>query len=247
MLNPAEEFLVNRGYVHTGQCVYRPDELWALRMHPAPRVDQAYQDLLDDHHRRSGWVVYKPVCQSCHACMAIRVPVEGFRPTKSQRKALRRNEDVHVELGPPSPSEEKLELHNRFVEHRFERGESSFRSLDTYEEVFGASPITTQEMRYRIDGRLVGLGLVDVLPNVISSVYFYFDPGEQRRSLGTFSALKEIELARESGRNFLYLGYYITDCREMNYKARFQPCELLHPDGEWRPFDPPPRQLPTTE
>ncbi|MGE0707293.1 MAG: arginyltransferase [Planctomycetota bacterium] len=235
---------VTSGYVHTGPCVYRPEERWALRMLPAPRDDRRYEELLDASHRRSGWVVYKPVCRSCQACRPIRIPVERFRPSKSQRRVLRRNEDVRLEIGPPEPTREKLDLHNRFVAARFDRGDSRFETLESYEEVFGASPVSTREMRYRLDGRLVGLGLIDLLPNVVSSVYFYFDPEEDRRSLGTFSALQEVELAKTTGRGFVYLGYYIDGCREMSYKARFRPCELLHPDGVWRDFAPPPLPLP---
>ena len=110
-------------------------------------------------------------------------------------------------------------------------------ALQFYAEVFGASPITTREMRYRVDGRLVGLGIVDVVPDVVSSVYFYFDPAEGKRSLGTYSALQEIEYAQRTGRAYLYLGYYVHGCKEMSYKARFKPCELLTPDGRWVPFD----------
>ena len=225
------------GYIHRGDCVYLPGREWALRMAPAPRSDRRYQELLDEHHRRSGWVVYRPVCADCVACQPIRVPVARFRPSRSQRRVLRRNEDLRVELGAPEATVEKLDLHNRFVAERFNKGESAFKDLSSYEEVFGASPITTREMRFRLKGRLVGLGLIDVLPNLVSSVYFYFDPSESQRSLGTFSALQEIELARETSREFVYFGYYIADCQEMNYKSRFKPCEVLGPDGTWRPFD----------
>lgn len=233
-----DEAVSEDDYVHTGECVYIPGETWTLRMRPSPRADRRYQELLDDRHRRSGWTVYKPVCANCQACRPIRVPVERFRPSKSQRRVLRRNEDIEVELGLPSATQEKLDLHNRFVATRFNKGESVFKDLASYDLVFGDSPVTTREMRFRIKGRLVGLGLVDVMPDVVSSVYFYFDPDESRRSLGTFSALREIELARESGRAYLYLGYYIAACREMNYKSRFKPCEILQPDGTWRPFGP---------
>jgi len=228
-----------QGYVHTGDCVYLPGRRWALRMLPAPRQDEAYRELLEDHHRRSGWVVYKPVCRGCRECLPIRICVDTFQPSRSQRRAASRNRDVVVETGPPEPTDEKLDLHNRFVKSRFDRGDSGFRSLDGYGEVFGPSPITTRELRLRVGGRLIGLGVIDLLPDVVSSVYFFFDPEEGRRSLGTFSILKEVELARESGRSYLYLGYYIAGCREMNYKARFTPCELLHPDGVWRAFAPP--------
>ena len=227
--------LVNEGgYVHHGDCVYLPGRQWALRMVPAPRSDRRYQELLDDHHRRSGWVVYKPICVDCDACQPIRVPVEQFKPSRSQRKILRKNDDVSVELGLPEATQEKLELHNRYVAHRLNNGESTLKDPSSYDEVFGASPITTREMRFRLNGRLVGLGVIDVMPDVISSVYFFFDPDESRRSLGTFSALREIELARETGRPFVYFGYYIAACREMNYKSRFKPCEVLGSDGEWR-------------
>jgi len=224
--------------VHTGDCVYLPGREWALRMLPAPRHDAAYRELLERHHRRSGWVVYRPVCRGCQECLPIRVPVAGFRPSRSQRRVLRRNRDVTIEVAHPEPSEEKLELHNRFVAARFDRGDAGFTDIDGYAEVFGPSPVTTREMRLRVGGKLVGVGLLDMLPDVISSVYFFFDPEHARRSLGTLSALKELELAAATRRSYLYLGYYISGCREMSYKARFRPSELLYPDGVWRTFDP---------
>ena len=229
---------MSSGYVHTGDCVYLPGRRWALRMASAPRDDAAYRQLLESHHRRSGWVVYRPVCRGCRACQPLRVPVASFVPSRSQRRALKRNQDVELEVGPPEPTQEKLDLHNRFVATRFDRGDAGFPSLESYAEVFGGSPVSTREMRYRVDGRLVGLGLVDLLPDVVSSVYFYFDPDESRRSLGTYSVLQEVELARRTERRYVYLGYYISGCREMSYKARFRPCEALGPDGVWRPFDP---------
>ncbi|MCO5167296.1 MAG: arginyltransferase [Planctomycetes bacterium] len=229
------------GYVQVGTCAYLEDRSWALEMQPAPRSDAAYRALLETHHRRSGWTVYRPVCRGCRACVPLRVPVDAFTPSKSQRRAARRNADVAVEVGPLEPTEEKWLLHDAFVRARFGDRDGGFRSLEDYAGSFGASPVTTVEMRYRLGERLVGLGIVDLLPDVVSSVYFYFDPAEARRSLGTFSALREVALARETGRRYLYLGYWIEACREMSYKARFRPCEVLGPDGAWtrleRPLD----------
>lgn len=235
-----EGWIVNSGYVHVGDCVYLPGRRWALRMFPAPRSDQAYRDLLEENHRRSGWIVYRPVCRGCQACRPIRIPVARFQPSRSQRRCLNRNQDVQLELGPCEPSEEKRQLHNRFIEARFDKGESGFSSLSSYAEVFGPSPVTTVEMRYRVGERLVGLGIVDLLPEVVSSVYFFFDPDEGRRSLGTYSVLREVELARSTGRPWVYLGYFVSGCREMTYKARFRPCELLEEDGVWRDAPPSP-------
>ncbi|MDC3378965.1 arginyltransferase [Planctomycetota bacterium] len=226
------------GYVHTGSCVYLPGQRWALRMIPCPDEDGGYQNLLDHHHRRSGWIVYRPVCHTCQACRPIRVPVSTFKPSRSQRRTLRRNADVTLQVGPPEPTEEKRLLHNRYVSDRFGKADAGLPSLDAYAEVFGSSPVTTLEMTYRVGDRLVGVGIVDALPDVISSVYFFFDPDEGRRSLGTYSALREIQYAEATGRGFVYFGYYIAACREMRYKARFRPCELLGRDGVWRPFEP---------
>ncbi len=224
------------GYVQVGTCAYLKDRSWALEMFTAPRSDAAYRALLETNHRRSGWTVYRPVCRGCTACLPLRVPVATFQPTKSQRKALNRNRDVTVELGPLEPTEEKRRLHDAFVRARFADRDGGFGSLAEYAQCFGTSPVTTREMRLRVGDRLVGLGIVDLLPDVVSSVYFFFDPTEARRSLGTFSALREVELARETGRRYVYLGYWIAGCREMDYKARFRPCEVLR-DGAWTPLD----------
>jgi leucyl-tRNA---protein transferase len=225
------------GYVQVGTCAYLKDRSWALEMGPAPRSDAAYRALLETCHRRSGWTVYRPVCSGCIACRPLRVPVATFRPSKSQRRAWRRNQDVTMELGRLEPTEEKRLLHDAFVRGRFSDKDGGFGSLEEYALTFGSSPVTTREMRYRVDERLVGLGIVDLLPDVVSSVYFFFDPAEARRSLGTYSAMREIELARETGRSYLYLGYFVEPCREMRYKARFRPCETLGPGGTWAPYE----------
>lgn len=227
------------GYVQTGVCAYLRDREWALETRPAPRSDAAYRALLETNHRRAGWIVYRPVCRGCQACRPIRVPVATFRPTKSQRRAQRRNADVTVEVGPLEPTEEKLRLHDAFVRARFDDPEGGCGTIEQYALSYGSSPVTTREMRYRVGDRLVAVGIVDLLPDVVSSVYFYFDPAESRRSLGVHSALCELDLARATGRAFLYLGYYIEACREMRYKANYRPCELLEPTGEWVPYTPP--------
>ena len=72
------------------------------------------------------------------------------------------------------------------------------------------------------------------IPQSLSSVYFYFDPEQAGRRLGTFSALWEIEWAREMNIPHYYLGYWVAGCGAMEYKASFRPCEALGTDGVWR-------------
>jgi arginine-tRNA-protein transferase len=84
-----------------------------------------------------------------------------------------------------------------------------------------------REFQYRSDGRLIGLGLVDMTASVMSSIYFFHDPEWRDAALGTYSLLREIRDGQENGRQWLYMGYYIRECGSMNYKNRFRPHEIL--------------------
>jgi arginine-tRNA-protein transferase len=81
---------------------------------------------------------------------------------------------------------------------------------------------------------LLAVGICDMSPLSLSSVYFYFDPSESRRGLGTFGALREIAFTRQHQIPHYYLGYYVSGCGAMEYKAPFRPNEILCTDGIWR-------------
>ena len=95
-------------------------------------------------------------------------------------------------------------------------------------------------MTYRLQGRIVAVGIADLAEDALSTVYFFFDTEHQRRGLGTYSILCEIQWARERGLSYYYLGYHVRDCPKMSYKARFRPHERLGPHGLWRGADEPP-------
>jgi arginine-tRNA-protein transferase len=194
---------------------------------------ELYHEFMDRGFRRSGDFFYQPVCRGCRACVPIRIAVPSFLPSKSQRRCLRRDADLKVTCGRPEPTREKYELYRRYQQqwHRadMDHGEVSFISF-LYE-----SPVDTIEFCYRdAAARLIGVGLCDICSHSLSSVYFFHDPAERRRSLGTFSILTEIEHARRAGIPYYYLGYWVKGCRRMNYKAAFRPHELLGPDGDWK-------------
>lgn len=89
---------------------------------------------------------------------------------------------------------------------------------------------------YRLNGRLVAVGVVDQLPIGLSSVYFFYDPNERHLVLGKYSALKEISYCREHNLEYYYMGYYIHSCDKMRYKAEYLPSELLCPSShKWYP------------
>ena len=95
--------------------------------------------------------------------------------------------------------------------------------------------MTAMDFYCRLAERLVGVGIVDITPHALSSVYFYFEPALARRSLGVFSALREIEECRRRELSYWYVGFYVQGCAKMEYKGRFQPHELLSADGKWQP------------
>jgi len=183
--------------------------------------------------RRSGRSVYVPACGACRECVSIRVPVERFRPTRDQRRAWRKNPDVTLQIVRPRYTEEKRALYERFLRARYPDHDPV--SQLGYEQFLVDNLGHTWEFQYRIGERLVGVGVVDLVRGAASSVYFYFDPEESRRSLGTYTALREIEYCRETGREHLYLGFRVKGCRAMEYKSSFRPHELLSPSKGWVP------------
>ncbi|XP_010423441.1 PREDICTED: arginyl-tRNA--protein transferase 1-like isoform X4 [Camelina sativa] len=97
--------------------------------------------------------------------------------------------------------------------------------------------------QYRVDGRLIAVGVVDILPKCLSSVYLFWDPDYAFLSLGKYSAMQEINWVKENQAHcpsvqYYYLGYYIHSCNKMRYKAAYRPSELLCPlRFQWVPFE----------
>jgi arginine-tRNA-protein transferase len=215
-------------------CPYLPGRvaqsraIWTDRLAP-----EAYQHLMDSSFRRSGKLIYQPVCTGCRACQPLRVPLATFRPSKSQRRCLRRNSDMTLTVERPDPTPEKYDLYRRYLRDWHESPTED--SYDQFVSFLYGSPVRSLEFCHRDpDGRLLAVGICDIGPQSLSTVYFYFDPREARRGLGTLGALRELDFARERKLSYYYLGYWIDGCRSMEYKSELWPFEILWPDGAWR-------------
>ncbi len=183
--------------------------------------------LLDSGFRRSGDMYYNNICPHCKKCQSILVPVAEFMPSKSQRRVIKRNEDLKIITTQAVATDEKFELFKKYCLERHESEDMATR--ECFDGLYnGYSNII--EMSYYLEDRLVGVGILDVGNIYVSTTYFYFDPSEdlKMRSLGVFSAIKEIEYAKEFGYPYYHLGYYIEDCKKMNYKTNFRPYEIIH-------------------
>ncbi|KAL9078046.1 MAG: hypothetical protein Q9157_003044 [Trypethelium eluteriae] len=91
---------------------------------------------------------------------------------------------------------------------------------------------------YRLDGRLIALGVLDLLPHCVSGVYFLYHSDFEKWSFGKLSALREAALAVEGGYQWYYMGYYIHECVKMRYKGDYKPQMVLDPESyEWVSLD----------
>lgn len=201
-----------------------------------PFEDQArnYHRYLDKGFCRSGPAWFANRCRECRACQPYRLSVEGFQPSRSQRRTWKKNTDISVQTVPASDlDEEKLDLFRRYKagRHKAPDGENV---LEEAAQIHFGYPGTIQ-LLYRLGSKLVGVSVVDVAADALSAHCFYHDPELSERSLGTFSAMHEIGLAREMGRQWYYLGFYIDGISNMRYKGRFGPAQVLGENG-WRDF-----------
>ncbi len=218
-------------------CGYFPERFATFRAFEAQQVKaDEYQRLLDAGFRRSGAIIYQPMCMGCRACVPLRVPLGSFAPTKSQRRVLRKNRNLVVRAATPEVTREKWELYQNYQRH-WHRKPPADDDFAGFVSFLYRSPVTTLEFEYRDPWeKLLAVGICDLTTRAISSVYFYFDPAHHGRSLGTFSVLHEIQWARAHHLSHWYAGYWIEQCPSMAYKSRFGPCEILGTDGQWRPF-----------
>ncbi len=193
--------------------------------------------------RRSQGVAYRPSCTDCQACVSVRVVAQEFQANATQRKLLRRNQDLIVQACEPWTTEEQFALLRRYLTARHPGGGMAEMDEIDFADMVEQTPVTTYMIEYReppVDGRpgkLVGVCLTDQQSDGLSMVYSFFDPASKHRpGLGTFIILDHIQRARNARLPFVYLGYWVKGSARMQYKVRFHPIERLGPSG-WRRFD----------
>lgn len=215
------------------ECSYLPDRIaTTLFADPNTPADHTnYSRLAKLGFRRSGNLVYRPHCENCRECVAVRIPVSKFKPNRSQRRVWARNEDLLIKRVNPEYSQEHFELYKNY--QRVRHTDSSMDSDDPnqYRQFIFGDVVESDVYEFRRDvktsgtSELLAVAVTDKLEDGLSAVYTFFNPSESRRALGVYSVLYEIELARRLNLPYLYLGYYIADSQKMNYKINYQPIE----------------------
>ncbi len=189
-----------------------------------------YEHLLERGWRRFGRTMFRPACRSCSECRSLRVNINQFRPSKSQRRARNRNTNLTLQIQPPTITAEHINLYNAYHLDMHERRGWPYREIDEdqyFESFIDGEFAFSREFQYRRNDELVALGIVDMTGYVMSSIYFVHSPDIRSDAPGTMSVLREIEAGRQSNHAWLYMGYYIRDCGSMNYKNRFEPYQIL--------------------
>lgn len=186
--------------------------------------------LINRGWRRFGNYYFHPICESCNECKSLRINVNDFKLRKSQKKAIKRNKATEIIIQEPSLSQAHINLYNKYHEHKHNQDDWTHRNISPreYRENFvdGAHNFG-KEILYMIDGQLVGVDLIDILDDGISSIYFYYDPDYLNLSLGTYSLLYQVELAKVLELPWIYLGYWVDGCKAFAYKTKFEPQEIL--------------------
>ncbi len=189
--------------------------------------------------RRTGFFLYTQECPSCRACEPLRIDVHAFTPSRTQRRTLARGRrELSIVRGPALVDARRVEL---YLAHQRGRGLAKEGSppLDArgYEAFLVDTCADGLELRYHRGETLVGVAITDRSSAGLSAVYTYYDPALAHLSLGTYSILEQLELCRELGLRWLYLGLAIAENEHMRYKLAFLPHERRI-DGTWKRFEP---------
>ncbi|MFN4019538.1 MAG: arginyltransferase [Erythrobacter sp.] len=206
-------------------------------------ADQLNEALGRIGFRRSQTVAYRPSCLDCQACVSVRVVADAFRPSATQKRDLKRNDDLVVTECRPWATDEQFALLAEYLGARHpDGGMAAMDELD-YADMVEHTPVTTVVTEYRLPGiggrpgRLVGACLTDRQGDGLSMIYSFYDPDlEGRAGLGSFIILDHIRRAAAEGLPYVYLGYWVEGSPRMQYKVRYRPLERLTREG-WQVMD----------
>lgn len=226
-------------------CSYLPGERASLEVEVLLDVSPVeMQTLLEHGWRRFGPMYFRPGCSACAECVGLRVPVDRFSPSKTQRRVVRGAKRLRRQVGVPTVDDARLDLYARWHVGREEvRGwDENPQPRERYTLEFAFPHPCAREATFYDDspeggGRLVGVGLFDETPDALSATFFFHHPDYARSSLGVANVLTLIDDARAAGKRHVYLGFRVLGCASLRYKATYRPHELLvgRPGKDERP------------
>jgi arginine-tRNA-protein transferase len=220
-------------FAEKAPCPYLPGrverKLFARLTDLQPSNDVINARLIASGFRRSLDILYRPACEACNACRPVRVNAGAFRPSRSQKRVIRRNRDIQASLEAVGEAEGLLSLFHSYIDVRHAQSEMANMDEAMFRDMIRVGPVTSYALlvRHRKSGVVLGCMLVDDVGDGLSAVYSFFAPEQPERSLGHLLILSLIDIAQQKGKTWVYLGYAIDGVTNMSYKLAYKPYEII--------------------
>lgn len=218
-------------------CSYLDDQkAITLFVDPLARINtDIYTSLAEIGFRRSGTHIYRPYCQTCNACIPVRVLVSDYHYKRRHRRVMVKNQDIEIRQVKPAKNEEHFLLYKKYINARHADGDMFPADVEQYESFLVDGRAEAVFFEFRTPEQLLAVAVADRLNNALSAIYTFFDPDMEDRSPGVFAILCLIEESKKQSLDYLYLGYWIKQSQKMNYKMDYRPLEL-YVDNQWIPL-----------
>jgi len=211
-------------------CAYLPDKTVRMQYKHIDHASKAFTTMVINRGwRRFGKYFFYPICKGCDACKSLRIRVDAFTPSKSQRRVVKKNRETKIAIQRPSLSKAHISLYNKYHAWKAVKDGWKHREIsqkEYFENFVDGAHDFGREILYYHEEKLIG-DLVDIVDDGISAIYFYHDPDYAHLSLGTYSLLYQIELSKQMKLPYIYLGYWVEGCQAFAYKKNFTPLDLL--------------------
>ena len=209
------------------KCSYIPGLEQTTHYKIIQECDAVYNaHLIERGWRRFGNMYFRPMCEGCSACESIKVDVKNYQFSKSERRVIKKNAHLKMVLRKPTASHAHIALFEKYHDYMHERrgwDKQPINIKNYYMSFVNGYNEYGYEVLFFDEDKLVAVDLIDILPNGISSIYFYYDPDYSHLSLGKYSMLRQISYAKTHNLDWIYLGYYVKECQSLAYKADYKP------------------------